>query len=110
VSMVLLDNLAPGMVLAANVRDKSGRMLLGEGVQLEAKHLFIFRTWGIIEADIVAMDDAYTEVVPEEITPEEFENARNIILPLYCHADIEHPAISELLRLAVIRKVKHVLL
>jgi len=108
VSTVSLDNLAPGMVLAANVRDKSGRLLLGEGAVLEAKHLFIFRTWGIVDADIVEMDDADSEVVPEEITTEELESARNMLLPLYCHADIEHPAISELLRLAVIRKVKHV--
>jgi hypothetical protein len=106
--MVSLDNLLPGMVLAADVHDKSGRLLLGEGVELETKHLFIFRTWGIVEADIAGMDDSDTEVVPDDITPEEFENAKKTLLPLYCHANIEHPAISELLRLAVIREVKHV--
>ena len=107
-SMVSLDNLLPGMVLAADVQDKSGRLLLGGGVELEAKHLFVFRTWGIVEADIAGMDHADIEVVPDDITPEEFENAKKTLLPLYSHADIEHPAISELLRLAVIRKVKHV--
>jgi hypothetical protein len=107
-SKVSLDNLAPGMVLASNVHDKSGRLLLGEGSELEAKHLFIFRTWGVLEADIAGMDDSDSEVVPNDITPEEFEKVKKTLLPLYSHADIEHPAISELLRLAVIRKVKHV--
>lgn len=107
-SMVSLDDLTPGMLLAANIRDRSGRLLLGEGAELEAKHLFIFRTWGIVEADIAGMDEYVSEVVPDDITPEEFENARNVLLPLYCNADVAHPAISELLRLAVIRKVKHV--
>ena len=106
-SMVSLDNLAPGMVLASNVLDKSGRLLLGEGVELAAKHLFIFRTWGIVEADIAGVDDDDTNILPDDITPEELENAKNTLLPFYHHADIEHPATCELFRLAVLRMVKH---
>ena len=106
-SIVLLDNLASGMVLAANVHDKSGRLILGKGSEIEAKHLIIFRTWGIIEADIAGDNSADAEVVPDGITPEQFEYTKNMLLPLYCHTNIEHPATSELLRLAVIRKVKH---
>jgi hypothetical protein len=106
-SIVLLDNLASGMVLAANVHDKSGRLILGKGSEIEAKHLIIFRTWGIIEADIAGDNSADAEAVPDGITPEQFEYTKNMLLPLYCHTNIEHPATSELLRLAVIRKVKH---
>jgi len=106
-SMVSLDKLEPGMVLATNVIDKSGRMLLGEGAELEAKHLFIFRTWGIIEVDIVGVDGADTDSLPDDITQEELDDAKKALLPLYSHADIEHPAICELFRLAVLRKVKH---
>jgi hypothetical protein len=105
--MVSLDKLEPGMVLAANVIDKSGRMLLGEGAELEAKHLFIFRTWGIIEADIVGVDGGDADKLPDDITQEELEDAKNALLPLFCHANLDHPATSELFRLAALRKVKH---
>ncbi len=104
--MVALENLEPGMVLAAEVRDKNGRLLLGEGVELAAKHLFIFRTWGVVEANITGEDDAETTVIPDTVTEEKLEQARNRLLPLYCHTDIEHPAISELLHLAVLKEVQ----
>jgi hypothetical protein len=106
-SMITLENLEPGMILAAKVCDKSGRLLLAEGVELEAKHLFIFRTWGIAEADIVGLDGAVENVLMDNITQEKFDQARNTLLSKYCRTDIEHPAICELFRLAVIRKVQH---
>ena len=106
-SMVSLENLEPGMVLAASVLDKSGRLLLGEGVELVEKHLFIFRTWGIVEVDIVGAAGADSNALPDNITQEKLDQAKNTLLPLFCHADIKHPAINELLRLAAIRKVTH---
>jgi hypothetical protein len=105
-SMVALENLEPGMVLAADVRDKNGRLLLGEGVELAAKHLFIFRTWGVVEANIAGEDGVETTAPPDAVTEEKLEQARNRLLPHYRHTNIEHPAISELLRLAVLKEVQ----
>ncbi|HIJ86192.1 MAG TPA: hypothetical protein HPP97_00750 [Desulfuromonadales bacterium] len=106
-SKIALENLVPGMILAAEVRDRNGRLLLGEGAGLEAKHLFIFRTWGVVEADIAGVEGADTTVFPDSVTGEKIDQAKNRLLPLYCHTDLEHPVISELLRLAVIREVQH---
>jgi hypothetical protein len=106
-SLVALEDLELGMVLAADVFDKSGRLLLGEGAELGAKHLFIFRTWGVVEADIVGATAAVTSDIPDTATGEKTDRAKSRLLPLYRHTDLEHPAISELLRLAVIREVRH---
>lgn len=106
-AIVALENLKPGMVLAADAFDKSGRLLLGEGAELEAKHLFIFRTWGIVEADIVGVSASDAGEFPDAISGEKLIQVKSRLLPLYCHADVEHPAISELLRLAVKREVQH---
>ena len=106
-SIVALENLEPGMVLAAEVSDKSGRLLLGAGGVIEDKHLRIFRTWGIVEADIDGVAAAESSALPDNVTQEQLEQAKARLLPLYCHTDIEHPAISELLRLAVLREVQH---
>lgn len=104
--MVSLDKLLPGMVLASGVHDKCGRLLLGEGVELEAKHLFIFRTWGIVEADIVGVNDD-VNILPDNISLEDMENAKTTLLPFYRHADIKHPVTSELFHLAALRMVMH---
>ena len=106
-SLVAIDNLVPGMVPAANVFDKSGRLLLGEGAELEVKHLLIFRTWGIVEADIVGVTAADASEFPDAISGEKLTQAKSRLLPLYCHTDLEHPAVCELLRLAVLREVQH---
>ncbi len=106
-SIITLENLVPGMVLASEVTDKSGRLLLGAGGVLEDKHLRIFRTWGVAEADIDGVAAAESSVMPDNITLEQLEQAKARLLPLYCHTDIEHPAICELFRLAVMREVQH---
>lgn len=106
-AMVALENLEAGMVLAADVLDRNGRLLLGEGAELGAKHLLIFRTWGVAEAAIVGESDSESNVLPDSVTAEKLDQAKSSLLPRYCHTDLEHPAISELFRLAVMREVQH---
>lgn len=106
--MVAVDNLEVGMVLAADVKDRNGRMLLGAGAELTQKHLVIFRTWGIDEVDIAGIDYAETETpLPAELDPAAVAAAEQLVAPLFCHAGTGHPALKELLRLAAIRKAQH---
>ncbi|GAM09782.1 hypothetical protein OR1_02063 [Geobacter sp. OR-1] len=105
---VSIDNLAAGMILKSNVCDRSGRLLLPEGVELTEKHLQILRTWGILEAEIVGGSE--TEAAghgDEEISPEALAEAEANVKPLFIHNNLEHPAIKELLRLCIIRKAMH---
>ncbi len=105
--MVAIDNIEIGMVLAADVLDRNGRMLLGAGAELNQKHLTIFRTWGVVEADIAGIDYADTEPsLPAEIDIEALAVAETSLQPLFRHSGLEHPALRELLRLAAIRKVQ----
>lgn len=105
---ILIDNLEVGMMLARDVHDRAGRLLLGEGAELTSKHLMIFRTWGVEEADIVGGDDgSNASVLPAEVTPELLAAAEATLAPLYRTANLEHPAMAELFRLAAIRKVQH---
>jgi len=106
--LVALDNLEIGMVLAADVLDRNGRMLLGAGAELNQKHLGIFRTWGVAEADIAGIDYVNTETpLPAEIDPAALAAAEESLLPHFKHSGTGHPALRELLRLAAIRKVLH---
>jgi len=105
--IVALENLKPGMVLADDVRDRNGRLLLGKGAELEEKNLFIFRTWGIVEAAIAGDIGSDSTILPDTVTGEKLDQAINRLLPLYCHTDLKHPAVCELLRLAALREVRH---
>jgi len=105
---VAVDNLEVGMVLAADVHDRAGRMLLGAGVELTPKHLVIFRTWGVEEATIVGGENG-TEgpALPAEVTPELLAAAEAALAPHFQAANLEHPAMAELFRLASLRKALH---
>lgn len=107
---VLLDNLEVGMVLAGDVHDRAGRMLLGAGAELTPKHLLIFRTWGVEEAEIAGVDDdaGNAPSLPPEVTPEMLAAAEEALVPLFAIANLEHPAMAELFRLAALRRAVHV--
>jgi hypothetical protein len=107
VALVHIDNLAPGMVLARNVCDRSGRLLLPAGAELSEKHFGIFRMWGILEAEIVGESPAtedHETPVNLELDPVALAKAREEVEILFVHNDFEHPAIKELMRLCVDRR------
>lgn len=107
-SKVSAENLIPGMVLAADVRDRNGRLLLKEGVELTDKHLHILRTWGTVEADIVnAGDHQENSAIATAIAPEVWAAIEGEIIPLFHHTDLNHPAIKELLRIRIEREARH---
>lgn len=108
---VAIENIETGMVLASDVQDRSGRMLLGAGAELTQKHLVIFRTWGILEADIAGQgnDDA-ADQIPADVNPLELFAAEQALAPLFRYTNRSHPAIIELLKLAALRKIQHVAL
>lgn len=106
--LVVLDNIEVGMVLASDVLDRNGRMLLGAGAELNQKHLTIFRTWGVAEVDIAGIDYANNESpLPAEIDPADLVVAEQELQPHFKHCGTEHPALRELLRLAAIRRLQH---
>jgi hypothetical protein len=108
VGIVALDNLETGMVLAAEVHDRSGRLLLGAGTELNQKHLVIFRTWGVAEVNIAGADDSDGHaVLPSDVSQEELERAEKMLEPLFRLAGTENPVMKEIFNIAVLRKVTH---
>jgi hypothetical protein len=107
-SMLPTENLIPGMLLAADVRDRNGRLLLKAGAELTEKHLYIMRTWGIVEVEIVDVDG--NQQVPAgavAIDPELWAGILAEITPIFRHSDLSHPAIKELLRIRIVREARN---
>lgn len=109
VAIITIDDLAPGMMLKSNVCDRSGRLLLPAGNELTEKHLKIFRTWGVTEADIAGDDsgEAAKPVFGDDVDPAQLAEAEEAVARLFVHNDPEHPAIRELMRLCVQRRLAH---
>jgi hypothetical protein len=110
VSLVPIDNLVPGMVLRTAVCDRLGRLLLPEAAELSEKHLKIFRTWGIAEVDVVGSSHEGASTPPAtdpQIDPERLARAEADVLPRFVHADTEHPAVRELMRLCIEREARN---
>lgn len=107
-SLVNTDDLREDMVLSDDVRDISGRLLLQKGQKIQSNHVNIMKKWGITEVRIV--DDAIAEQgsVPHKVQKEkDTEQIENDIKPLFKYTDLDHPAIKELFRLAVLFRSEH---
>jgi len=106
--LLTLDNIAEGMVLKSDVLDRSGRLLLSCGVELNAKHLRMFRMWGIAESDIVGVDDQTGgEPLFADVDPERANIAKNELRILFRNSELSYPAMGELFRLCLLRKVRN---
>ena len=107
-SKVPINNLIHGMVLAADVRDRNGRLLLKDGTELTDKHLNILRTWGTVEAEVVgASENQDGRACADAIDPELLVGIEAEITPLFRHTDLTHPAIKELLHIRIVREACH---
>lgn len=102
-----IDNLEPGMTLKSAVSDRSGRLLLPAGVELDEKHLKIFRTWGISEADIEgeSEEEESIEEIDFNVDPLVMAKAQQEVEQLFIHNDVQHQMIRELMRICISKRV-----
>ena len=96
---VKVKQLEAGKQLSEDVVGTNGRLLLKSGTILETKHLAIFRTWGVVEVDIVGDEAAPEEPdVDFDSLPDSVKIA--ILQRLkgqFRHCDLMHPLIRELI-------------
>lgn len=105
--MIPIDRLQPAMKLAADVKDRSGRLLASTGTELTTQHLLVFRTWGVKEVKISGLD-ADQGSAPEslsglEINQQQLDEQIEKLKPFFRMCDTEHPFIRELMRLSALK-------
>jgi len=101
-----LDEIQPGMLIASDVLDRNGRVLLKQGLQITEKHLTILKQWGVTDADIegVSREEINAQAI-EALDKDALSKAESEYEELFRHADREHPFNQELFRLSVLRRV-----
>lgn len=103
-SVLNIKDLRDKMILAEDVKDNSGRLLISKGTVLTEKSLKIMKMWGIVEADIEDADSRMIKaVVAKTVDEAALAAASEVVRKRFCHTDADHPAIRELIRLSVQR-------
>lgn len=101
-----IDQLEPGMILATDVTDTNGRLLLSEGQEITHKHLNIFKMWGVPEVQVKQSEERDPEN-NHTLDPEAMRQVAAILKPAFADNDLTHPATAEIFRQAVIYRSKH---
>lgn len=103
-----LDCVKPGMILNSDVRDLNGTLLAASGSAVSEKHLYMFRAWGITEADI--RNVTQEEAQPPEaaaLDPHEVRAAQAALREIFRHTDEAHPVMREIFRICGLRAARH---
>jgi hypothetical protein len=102
-----IEYLKEGMILNSDVKDINGRLILGAEAVLTEKHLYIFKSWGVTEADIKGITEEEVDVlVTEEIPPPILEKAEKKLGEIFRHTDHNHTVIKELFRFCTLREAR----
>ncbi len=107
---VAVNDLKPGMVLAADVLDTNGRLLLPQGKAITPTHLTLFKTWGIPEVSILRGDEAPAGT-EQKLDLGLLRKIAEKLKITFSANDLTHPAVAEIFRQAIIyrsRQTDHV--
>lgn len=103
-SYVSVDQAASGMVLASDVLDRRGRLLIPAGRALAQKHVEALRMWGVERIDVEG--DAPTKAASPDIPPAVLKQAREEVELLFRNAGEEHPFLEALKSLSTQRRAR----
>ena len=100
------DKLKPGKILAEEVRDINGRLLLARGNEIGASHIRIFKIWGVSEVTVEGTSRGNEKFDPE-LDPEIINQVQETVETLFRHVDLDHPVIKKIFHLAVQFRCEH---
>lgn len=93
-----------GMVLASDVLNLNGQLLMPKGTKLVEKHLWLFKTWGINHIDIVSQDGA-SSTANTELTDEEIRMHTPGLREIFGGTEEKDLWMQELFKLCLERKI-----
>ncbi len=104
---VNIDSLEPGMVLASDLLTPEGRFLLPKGSVLQDTAIKTCKAWGVRQADIHGLDqEQLNDARLAQFDPEHLEQSRVLLTPLFRCANADHPAMAEIIRIALERTAR----
>jgi hypothetical protein len=95
------------MVLAKDVKNINGQLLIPKGLKMMDKHLTLLQAWGITEVEIegVSREDIASQTAAQ-IDPKILAEAEAEMTDIFQHANRDHPAVKELFDQCVLRSAR----
>ena len=104
--VVPTDKIKSGQILAKEVCDLNGRLLLSKGHAIAANHIRIFKIWGISEVCLEG-HDCHDDPPDPSLEPVMVEQTKKNLKTLFCHVDLDHPATAEIFNIALRFRCEH---
>jgi hypothetical protein len=103
-----LEQLKPGMVVAAGVKNMDDMLLIPPGCELTERHLNILETWGIAEVDVQVAEEAQEPADPlSRLSATQAARLESEIRALFWELDKSNPVQQNILNLMMRRQAKH---
>jgi len=107
--IINLVELQPGMVLAEDVTNADGRLLVGRGEKLTSSTIRILKMWGVVEATVDGLSQTNAEKVDDgQQDPAIIQEAERAISERFRFNRLENQPMSELFHLCSLRKAKEI--
>ncbi len=104
---VKVKDLQEGAILADDVRDQNGMLILSQGQSVSGKHLRTFKSWGVTEIDIETIEEGEIEACSIEKNEDTVSaEVKAKVDELFRYTDTQHPAMAELMELCILRKTE----
>lgn len=100
------SDLQPGMVVARDVKDLHGRLLVPAEAKISAKHLKVLKIWGVPEVFIKGDPESEKKADSlDALDPVQRKHIEKEMQALFCRQDPSDPVIKELVNICIQRKL-----
>ena len=94
------------MILSEDVIGINGKLFLAKGKTIGAKHLTIFKTWGIREVTVQDQSNGSNENDRIAPAPEKIQRVAVSLKTAFADNDLSHPAVAEIFRHSILHRCK----
>ena len=103
-ALVTADQVRPGMVVATEVTDRRGRLLIPAGNELSESHVQALRMWGVTHLEVEG--DGFEDDSSVSDDPQVVAAAEQAVDAILKHNDPAHPFMGVLRKTAVKRQIE----
>lgn len=101
------EQLQPGMVIAREVKNLDGMLLLPTGCELSERHIDILQTWGVAEVEIEASEEMVQSHDPlAQMPPEMLAQMTSGLRARFWKPDEFGPVPAEIFKIMLLRQAR----
>ncbi len=100
-----VDQVTTGMMLAQDIHDPNGALLIRAGVSITERHIKAFKSWGIQEIPI--QSDEETQSTAKTGDSSVIAEVRTLLDAQFSLSNPDHPAVHALYEICLERTLRH---